>query len=160
MYPPTPYRRQSKTFLTIDQRHRRIQRGGEQGVWTPAPLKKKKIGFPKQYLCGSLKNQKTTNVRSQHSMLVLHRPASETSRNVSQAGRWWCQSWTPSDSAHERLSKSLETVFSIAICRHCGDKLQFKTLLPTILSTFVDHVNVLDCRLSDEPPSYLLSLLD
>ena len=32
----------------------------------------------------------------------------------------------------ERLSKSLETVFSIAICRHCGDKLQFKTLLPTI----------------------------
>ena len=38
----------------------------------------------------------------------------------------------PSDSAHERLSKSLETVFSIAICRHCGDKLQFKTLLPTI----------------------------
>ena len=64
---------------------------------------------------------------------------------------------TPRMNAYQ---KSLETVFLIAICRHCGDKLQFKTLLPTILSTFVDRVNVLDCRLSDEPPSYLLSLLD
>ena len=34
----------------------------------------------------------------------------------------------PSDSAHERLSKSLETMFSIANCRYCGDKLQFKTV--------------------------------
>ena len=64
---------------------------------------------------------------------------------------------TPRMNAYQ---KSLETVFSIAICRQCGDKLQFKTLLPTILSTFVDRVNVLYCRLSDEPPSYLLSLLD
>ena len=94
-------------------------------------------------------------------MLVLHRPASETSRNVSQAGRWWCQSWTPPLTPRmNAYQKSLETVFSIAICRHCGDKLQFKTLLPTILSTFVDRVDVLDCHLSDEPPSYLLSLLD
>ena len=69
--------------------------------------------------------------------------------------------WSPpSDSAHERLSKIARNCVFDAICRHCGDKLQFKTLLPTILSTFVDRVNVLDCRLSDEPPSYLLSLLD
>ena len=52
--------------------------------------------------------------------------------------------------------KSLETVFSIAICRHSSDKLQSNSLLLTILSTFVDHINVLDCRLSDEP----LSMLD
>ena len=32
LYPPTPDRRQSKTFLTIDERHRR------QGIWTPTPL--------------------------------------------------------------------------------------------------------------------------
>ena len=31
LYPPTPDRRQSKTFLTIDERHRR------QGIWTPPP---------------------------------------------------------------------------------------------------------------------------
>ena len=49
--------------------------------------------------------------------------------------------------------KSLETVFSIAICRHSSDKLQSNSLLLTILSTFVDRINVLDCRLSDEPPS-------
>ena len=36
---------------------------------------------------------------------------------------------TPRMNAYQ---KSLETVFSIAICRHCGDKLEFKTLLPTI----------------------------
>ena len=47
LYPPTPDRRQSKTFLTIDERHRR------QGIWTP-PLKKfKNIGFQKQYWSGS-----------------------------------------------------------------------------------------------------------
>ena len=58
---------------------------------------------------------------------------------------------TPRMNAYQ---KSLETVFSIAICHHSGDKLQSKTLLLTILSTFVDRINVLDCRLSDEPPSY------
>ena len=50
LYPPTPDRRQSKTFLTIDERHRK------QGIWTPPPplLKKfKNIGFPKQYWSGS-----------------------------------------------------------------------------------------------------------
>ena len=50
LYPPTTDRRQSKTFLTIDERHRR------QGIWTPPPplLKKfKNIGFPKQYWSGS-----------------------------------------------------------------------------------------------------------
>ena len=50
LYPPTPDRRQSKTFLTIDERHRR------HGIWTPPPplLKKfKNIGFPKQYWSGS-----------------------------------------------------------------------------------------------------------
>ena len=49
--------------------------------------------------------------------------------------------------------KSLETVFLIAICRHSSDKLQSNSLLLTTLSTFVDRINVLDCRLSDEPPS-------
>ena len=44
--------------------------------------------------------------------------------------------------------KSLETVF----CRHSSDKLQSNSLLLTILSTLVDRINVLDCRLSDEPP--------
>ena len=50
LYPPTPDRRQSKTFLTIDERHRR------QGIWTPPPPpveKFKNIGFPKQYWSGS-----------------------------------------------------------------------------------------------------------
>ena len=48
LYPPAPDRRQSKTFLTIDERHRR------QGIWTPPLLKKfKNIGFPKQYWSGS-----------------------------------------------------------------------------------------------------------
>ena len=51
LYPPTPDRRQSKTFLTIYERQRR------QGIWTPSPpplLKKfKNIGFPKQYWSGS-----------------------------------------------------------------------------------------------------------
>ena len=32
----------------------------------------------------------------------------------------------------ERGSKSIETVFSIAICRQCGDKWQSKTLFLTI----------------------------
>ena len=117
-YPPTPDRRQSKTFLTIDERHRR------QGIWTPPPLlnKNKNIGFPKQYWSGSPENHKATNVQVQHSMLGHHRPASETPCGVSLAGRWWpaycgiwilssplinlkksCQSWTPSPgSAHER----------------------------------------------------------
>ena len=63
---------------------------------------------------------------------------------------------TPRMNAYQ---KSVETVFSIANCRHCGDKLQFKTVAND-LSTFVDRVNVLDYRLSDELPSYLLSLLD
>ena len=44
--------------------------------------------------------------------------------------------------------KSIETVFSIAICRHTGDKWESKTLFLSIfdpLSSFVD--NVFDCRL-------------
>ena len=57
LYPPTPDRRQSKTFLTIDKRHRR------QGIWTPPPpplLKKfKNIGFPKQYWSGSLEKSQS-----------------------------------------------------------------------------------------------------
>ena len=40
------------------------------------------------------------------------------------------------------IKKSLETVFSIAICRQSGDKWQSKTLF---LTTFVDSINV--CRL-------------
>ena len=123
MYPPTPYRRQSKTFLTIDQRHRRIQRGVGTGCLDPRPIEKEKIGFPKQYLCGSLKNQKTTNVRSQHS---------PRQRNVTQrfAGGPMVVSkldppLTPRMNVYQ---KSLETVFSIANCHHCGDKLQFKTV--------------------------------
>ena len=45
---------------------------------------------------------------------------------------------------------SLETEFSIAICHPTGDKWQLKTLFLTILSTFVDSINVFDCRLSCE----------
>ena len=44
--------------------------------------------------------------------------------------------------------KSMETVFSIAICHQCGDKWQSKTLFLSIFdphSSFVD--SVFDCRL-------------
>ena len=45
--------------------------------------------------------------------------------------------------------KSLEIDFSIAICRPIGDKCQSETLFLSIfLSTFVDSINVFDCRLS------------
>ena len=40
-------------------------------------------------------------------------------------------------------NKTSETVFSIAICRHSGDKRQSKTMLLTI----VDGINVFDCRI-------------
>ena len=60
-------------------------------------------------------------------------------------GRW--QSKTPILS---RIidQKSIETVFSIAICHHTGDKWQSKTLFLSIFdarSLIVD--NVFDCRL-------------
>ena len=48
----------------------------------------------------------------------------------------------------ERRSKSIETVFSIAICHHTGDKWQSKTLFLSIFdprSSIVDYV--FDCRL-------------
>ena len=44
--------------------------------------------------------------------------------------------------------KSLETVFSISICRQSGNKWQSKTLFLTFLSTFVDSNNIFDNRLS------------
>ena len=45
--------------------------------------------------------------------------------------------------------KSLETVFSLVICRQSGNKWQSKTLfLMIFLSTFVDSINVIECRLS------------
>ena len=122
MYPPTPDRRQSKTFLTIDERHRR------QGIWTPPPLLKnhKNIGFPKQYWSGS---------PEQSQSYKCTKPAFNVGPcGVSLAGRWWpaycgiwilssplinlkksCQSWTPLDPRMNADQKSLETVFSTAI---------------------------------------------
>ena len=44
--------------------------------------------------------------------------------------------------------KSLETVFSIVICRQSGDKWQSKTVSNDFLSTFVDSINVFYCGLS------------
>ena len=44
--------------------------------------------------------------------------------------------------------KSLETVFSIAICRQSSDKRQSKTVSNDIWSTYIDNINVFDCRLS------------
>ena len=43
--------------------------------------------------------------------------------------------------------KSIETVFSIAICRQWGDKRQLKTLFLSFLSTFLKNIGVFDCRL-------------
>ena len=58
------------------------------------------------------------------------------------------QSKTPQQSTNAD-QKSLETVFSIAICRQSVDKWQSKTLfLMIFVSTFVDSINVFDCRLS------------
>ena len=45
-------------------------------------------------------------------------------------------------------NKLLETVFVIAICCLSDYKQQSKILLLTILNTFVDSINVFDCRLS------------
>ena len=47
-------------------------------------------------------------------------PASETSGGVKVG--------PPLTPRMNDYQKSLETVFSIANCRHCGDKLQFKTV--------------------------------
>ena len=119
--PPTPDRQQSKTFLTIDERHRR------QGIWTPAPPveNSQNIGFPKQYWSGSPENHKATNVQSQHLMLghVAFHWQSLVARFL-----WYldplfsphqlkksCQSWTPLDPRMNADQKSLETVFSTAI---------------------------------------------
>ena len=44
--------------------------------------------------------------------------------------------------------RSLETLFSIAICRQSGDKRQSKALFLAI-STFVDSINAVDCLLSE-----------
>ena len=44
----------------------------------------------------------------------------------------------------KRRSKSLEIVFSIAICRQYCDKWLSKTLFLAILFTFVDSINVFD----------------
>ena len=45
--------------------------------------------------------------------------------------------------------KSIETVFSIVICRQSGDKCQLKTLFLTIfyLGSWIDRFGVFDCRL-------------
>ena len=75
--------------------------------------------------------------------------------------RWCC--WLSSTKTHQiggnrnalnnltiddRGLKALETAFSVAICRQSGDKWQPKTLFLLFLSTFVDIINVFDCRLS------------
>ena len=117
LYPPTPDRRQSKTFLTIDERHRR------QGIWTPHPLLKKlkNIGFPKQYWSGSPEKSQSYKCTSPAFNVG---PPSARQRNAMWrfAGRSLvarllryldplfplinlkksCQSWTPPGSAHER----------------------------------------------------------
>ena len=81
--PPTPDRRQSKTFLTIDERHRR------QGIWTPPLLKNhKNIGFPKQYWSWS---------PEQSQSYKCTKPAFNVGPcGGSLAGRWWpayCGIW-------------------------------------------------------------------
>ena len=106
LYPPTPDRRQSKTFLTIDERHRR------QGIWTPPPLLKKfkNLGFPKQYWSGS--PEKSQSYKCTSPAFNVGPPSAR--HGVSLAGRWWpaycgiwilssprinlkksCQSWNP-----------------------------------------------------------------
>ena len=52
LYPPTPDRQQSKTFLTIDERHRR------QGIWTnpgrfaPDPVRPLDVSLPRRFAPG------------------------------------------------------------------------------------------------------------
>ena len=56
--------------------------------------------------------------------------------------------------------KSIETVFSIAICRHTGDKWESKTLFLSIFdprSSIVD--NVFDCRLPGVVSVYFPKIL-
>ena len=64
----------------------------------------------------------------------------------------------PPGSAHERRSKiARNSVFDChSLATNCNLKLCHKRFF---LSTFVDSINVLDCRISNVPPSYLLSLL-
>ena len=96
LYPPTPDRRQSKTFLTIDERHRR------QGIWTPPPPveKFKNIGFPKQYWSGSPEKSQSYKCTS---------PAFNV--GPPSAGRWWpayCGIWilsSPLINLKKKLSK-------------------------------------------------------
>ena len=155
MYPPTPDRRQSKTFLTIDQRHRRIQRGewGSRPRPPPPPpplIEKEKKGFlsntgPDPWKIKKNLQMYDASIQSWFYVgpmvaRLLSLLPSSTKKIVVKVG----PPLTPRMNAYQN---SLETVFSIAICRHS------KTLLLTILSTFVDRINVLDCRLSDEPPS-------
>ena len=49
----------------------------------------------------------------------------------------------------EHGSKSLETLFSINICRQLGDIICIKknSVSNNLRSTFVDSINVFDCRL-------------
>ena len=64
---------------------------------------------------------------------------------ITTLGRW--QSKTPT-LLRNIDQKSLETEFSIAICRHTGDKWQWKTLFLSIFdprSSIVD--SIFDCRL-------------
>ena len=131
MYPTTPDRRQSKTFLTIDERHRR------QGIWTPPLLLKnhKNIGFPKQYWSGS---------PEQSQSYKCTKPAFNVGAcGVSLADRWWpayCGIWIlssplinlkkvskldPPGSAHERRSKiARNSVFDChSLATNCNLKL-------------------------------------
>ena len=62
--------------------------------------------------------------------------------------------WTGSNRKRSEQSmnadhKSLEAVFSFAICRQSGDKRQSKTVSNNLRSMFVDSNNVFDCRLSE-----------
>ena len=48
----------------------------------------------------------------------------------------------------ERGSKSLETVFSIAICRQFWRQMAIENSVSNDFCTFVDSINVFECRLS------------
>ena len=153
MYPPTPGRRQSKTFLTIDQRHRRIQIEGRHGVWTPPPpldwvSKAILVRIPEK-----IKKLQMHEASIQCWFYIGPMVARLLSLLPSSTKKILVKVGPPLTPRMSTYQKSLETVFSIAICCHSSDKLQSKTLLLTILSTYVDRINVLDCRLSDEPPS-------
>ena len=65
-----------------------------------------------------------------------------------------------SEQSMDADQKSIETAFSIVICRQSGDKWRSKTLFLTFfLSTFIDSIDVFDCRLPGVK-MFILCVLD